>query len=69
MKIGLIGLGRMGAGMARRLARGGVRVVAQDVNAYARTSLAAELETSVVDTIPALVGAIRVALAQHPPAR
>jgi 6-phosphogluconate dehydrogenase len=58
MKIGLIGLGRMGAGMARRLARGGVRVVAQDVSAQARTALAAELETSVVDTIPALVAAL-----------
>jgi 6-phosphogluconate dehydrogenase len=58
MKIGLIGLGRMGASMARRLARGGVQVVAQDVNAYARTPLAAELETSVVDTIPALVAAL-----------
>ena len=58
MKIGLIGLGRMGANMARRLARGGVQVVAQDVNAYARTSLAAELEASVVDTIQALVAAL-----------
>jgi 6-phosphogluconate dehydrogenase len=58
MKIGLIGLGRMGAGMARRLARGGIQVVAQDVNAYARTSLAAELEASVVDTIPTLVAAL-----------
>ncbi len=58
MKIGLIGLGRMGAGMARRLARGGVQVVAQDVNAYARTSLAAELEASVFETIPALVAAL-----------
>ena len=58
MKIGLIGLGRMGSNMARRLARGGVQVVAQDVNAYARTSLAAELEASVVDTIQALVAAL-----------
>jgi len=58
MKIGLIGLGKMGANMARRLARGGVQVVAQDVNAYARTSLAAELEASVVDTIQALVAAL-----------
>jgi len=58
MKIGLIGLGRMGAGMARRLLRGGAQVVAQDVNPYARTSLAAELEASVVDTIPALVAAL-----------
>jgi 6-phosphogluconate dehydrogenase len=58
MKIGLIGLGRMGAGMARRLSRGGIQIVAQDVNAYARTSLAAELEVSVVDAIPALVAAL-----------
>ncbi|MGH8696760.1 MAG: NADP-dependent phosphogluconate dehydrogenase, partial [Burkholderiales bacterium] len=58
MKLGLIGLGRMGAGIARRLARGGVQVVAQDVNAAARTALAAEMEASVVDTIPALVAAL-----------
>jgi 6-phosphogluconate dehydrogenase len=30
MQIGIIGLGRMGAGMARRLARGGVRVICYD---------------------------------------
>jgi 6-phosphogluconate dehydrogenase len=58
MKLGLVGLGRMGANMARRLARGGIQVVAQDVNAYARTSLAAELEASVVDTVQALVAAL-----------
>jgi 6-phosphogluconate dehydrogenase len=56
MKLGLIGLGKMGANMARRLARGGVQVVGQDANAYAGAALAAELEVSVVDTLPALVG-------------
>ena len=30
MEIGIVGLGRMGANMARRLARGGVRVVCYD---------------------------------------
>jgi 6-phosphogluconate dehydrogenase len=30
MEIGIVGLGRMGAGMARRLARGGVRVICYD---------------------------------------
>src|SRR5688572_8337157 len=30
MEIGIVGLGRMGAGMARRLARGGVQVVCYD---------------------------------------
>jgi len=58
MKIGLVGLGRMGANMARRLARGGVEVVAQDVSPVARTALAAELEMSVVDTLPALVATL-----------
>jgi len=30
MEIGIVGLGRMGAGMARRLARGGAQVVCYD---------------------------------------
>ena len=30
MEIGIVGLGRMGANMAKRLARGGARVVAWD---------------------------------------
>src|SRR5262245_51955392 len=39
MDIGIIGLGRMGGNMARRLARGGVRVVAFDHNERARAAL------------------------------
>ena len=39
MDIGMIGLGRMGANMAHRLARGGHRVVGFDVNADARERL------------------------------
>jgi 6-phosphogluconate dehydrogenase len=58
MKIGLVGLGRMGAHMARRLARGGVEVVAQDVSPVARTALAAEPQVVVVDTLPALVATL-----------
>jgi 6-phosphogluconate dehydrogenase len=42
MQIGIIGLGRMGAGMARRLARGGVRVVGCDRDKGAREALAGE---------------------------
>jgi 6-phosphogluconate dehydrogenase len=42
MDIGLVGLGRMGANMARRLARGGVRVIGFDPDASVRRSLAAE---------------------------
>jgi 6-phosphogluconate dehydrogenase len=40
LQIALIGLGRMGANMARRWARGGVRVVAFDQSAEARAAVA-----------------------------
>ena len=42
MDIGIVGLGRMGANMARRLARGGARVLAYDRSAAAREALAGE---------------------------
>ena len=42
MEIGIVGLGRMGANMARRLARGGVRVVAWDRNKVQCDELANE---------------------------
>src|SRR3989442_15912057 len=42
MQLGLIGLGRMGGNMARRLVRGGHTVVAWDRNAAAVSALAAD---------------------------
>ena len=42
MQIGIVGLGRMGAGMARRLARAGVRVVCHDQAEAARAAVAGE---------------------------
>ena len=42
MELGIVGLGRMGANMARRLMRDGHRIVAYDVNAAAVTELAGE---------------------------
>ncbi|MES2304811.1 MAG: decarboxylating 6-phosphogluconate dehydrogenase [Gemmatimonadota bacterium] len=42
MEIGMIGLGRMGANMVRRLMRSGHRCVVYDVNAAAVTGLAGE---------------------------
>jgi len=42
MNIGLVGLGRMGGNMARRLARGGVRVIGFDPDVAVRRSLATE---------------------------
>jgi 6-phosphogluconate dehydrogenase len=42
MELGIVGLGRMGANMARRLMRDGHRIVAYDVNADAVSALAEE---------------------------
>ncbi|HWA11755.1 MAG TPA: decarboxylating 6-phosphogluconate dehydrogenase [Burkholderiales bacterium] len=42
MEIGIVGLGRMGANMARRLARGGAKVAAYDVSADARAAIGKE---------------------------
>ena len=42
MQIGMVGLGRMGANMARRMARKGVRVAAFDLSPIARSALEQE---------------------------
>jgi 6-phosphogluconate dehydrogenase len=42
MELGIVGLGRMGANMARRLMRDGHKIVAYDVNPDAVTALAGE---------------------------
>ena len=54
MEIGIIGLGRMGAGMARRLARGGARVVCYDQSDAAREALAAESGVACAENLAAL---------------
>jgi len=53
MKLGMIGLGRMGANMAQRLARGGHEVVAFDADAKAR-----ETHGKAVDSLEAVVAAL-----------
>ncbi len=58
MKLGMIGLGRMGANMARRLARGGIEVVAFDANADARAALGDEAGVTTADSLEALVAAL-----------
>ncbi|HKW80267.1 MAG TPA: decarboxylating 6-phosphogluconate dehydrogenase, partial [Casimicrobiaceae bacterium] len=55
---GMIGLGRMGANMARRLGRGGVGVTGFDPAADARAGFAGIARCSAVDTIEALVHAL-----------
>ena len=54
MDIGIVGLGRMGANMARRLARGGVRVLAYDRERAARDALAGEADVICVEGLAAL---------------
>ena len=52
MQIGIVGLGRMGGNMARRLARGGVEVIGFDADAQATAVLAGE---GVLEAAPSLV--------------
>jgi 6-phosphogluconate dehydrogenase len=54
MEIGIVGLGRMGANMARRLARGGARVVAFDRDRAAREALKDEKNIEGVESLAAL---------------
>jgi 6-phosphogluconate dehydrogenase len=54
MEIGIVGLGRMGANMARRLARGGVRVVCYDQAEPARKALAGEKQVESAENLAAL---------------
>ncbi len=56
--IAMIGLGRMGANMARRLARAGIDVHAMDASAQAREALADEPGVLCHATLEALLGAL-----------
>jgi 6-phosphogluconate dehydrogenase len=58
MEIGIIGLGRMGDGFARRLARGGARVIACDRDKAARDALAGEPGVECVEGYAALAAAL-----------
>jgi 6-phosphogluconate dehydrogenase len=59
MEIGIIGLGRMGAGMTRRLARGGAHVVCYDQSDAAREALAAEPNVACAENLAALCGRLQ----------
>jgi 6-phosphogluconate dehydrogenase len=58
MQIGMVGLGRMGANMARRLARASVEVTGFDPVAGARAALADTPGCTVVEDLAALVHAL-----------
>jgi 6-phosphogluconate dehydrogenase (decarboxylating) len=54
MEIGVIGLGKMGAGMARRLARAGVHVICHDNAQAAKQSIEAEPNVDCAQNLAAL---------------
>lgn len=55
MQVGMIGLGRMGANMARRFARGGAHVTAWDAAAKTRGALTHEKGTTAVSDLASRV--------------
>jgi 6-phosphogluconate dehydrogenase len=58
LQIGMVGLGRMGANMGRRLARAGVEVVGFDADAVVRAGFAAEDGARAVEDMEALIHAL-----------
>ena len=54
MEIGIVGLGRMGAGMARRLARAGAHVICHDRSEAAQKALAGEANVDCAENLAAL---------------
>lgn len=58
MQIGMVGLGRMGANMARRMARAGAQVSAFDLSPMARSALAREGGVTPHGELGALVAAL-----------
>lgn len=58
LQIGMVGLGRMGGNMARRMARAGLQVVGWDGAAGARTGIAGEERVRTVETLADLVTAL-----------
>jgi len=57
-QIGMVGLGRMGGNMARRIARAGLGVVAWDAAAGARAGIGGEERVQAVESLAALVAAL-----------
>src|SRR5680860_1398611 len=58
MQLGMIGLGRMGANMSRRLVAAGHEVVGFDVNEQVRTDLADEGVLTAVGSLEELVASL-----------
>jgi 6-phosphogluconate dehydrogenase len=54
MELGIVGLGRMGAGMARRLARAGVHVICHDSSEAAQKTIGSEPNVDCAENLAAL---------------
>ena len=65
MEIGIVGLGRMGAGMARRLARGGVQVVCYDRAEAAQQALADVKNVDCAENLAAMCARLIGEVARH----
>jgi 3-hydroxyisobutyrate dehydrogenase len=68
-RVGLIGLGKMGAPMARNLKRAGFQLALNDVNRSIAQELAKELDATVYDNLAALAQACRVVITMVPDGR
>jgi 3-hydroxyisobutyrate dehydrogenase len=65
-RIGIIGLGKMGAPMARNLQRAGFRVALNDIDMNLARGLALELDADAVERLPELAQACRVVITMVP---
>jgi len=68
-RVGIVGLGKMGAPMARNLKRAGFRVALNDVDANIARSLASEIEAEAYERLPELAQACRVVITMVPDGR
>ena len=68
-RIGIVGLGKMGAPMARNLKRAGFRVALNDVDANLAGALAREIEGEAYERLPELAQACRVVITMVPDGR
>jgi 3-hydroxyisobutyrate dehydrogenase len=68
-RVGLIGLGKMGAPMARNLRRAGFEVALNDIDAGLAKTLAAEIGAVAFERLPELAQACRVVITMVPDGR
>ena len=68
-RVGLVGLGKMGAPMARNLKRAGFRVALNDIDANLARDLAREIEGETYQRLPELAQACRVVITMVPDGR